>query len=198
MPCSLTGLPTRVAAEPALGADRRATASESRTVRGRRPLKRNALAATRLRRRALLSSEIYAALIGASVGGVLALLGSGLTALIEGRRRLEDARRRDAEWRREKCNEAYSQTIYYLFKLKVSSTVASLDDKDVRQHLSEAQRYLALLQAYHPLENVRTELRAASDRLIKSTGPELRSSAESARRTVEESLTNMWGPAIRK
>ena len=132
-----------------------------------------------------MPSDVYAALIGASVGGVLTLLGSGLTALVEGRRRVEDARKRDAEWRREKCNEAYSQAIYYLFKLKVSSASASSDDRDVRQHLSEAQPYLALLQAYHPLENVRTELRDASDRLTKGASSDLSSSAEEARRIVE-------------
>jgi hypothetical protein len=68
----------------------------------------------------------------------------------------------------------------------------------VRQHLNEAQRYLALLQAYHPLESVRAELRAASDRLVKGTSSDLSSAAEGARRTVEESLTNLWGPAIRE
>src|SRR4029434_6856794 len=99
-----------------------------------------------------LSPEVQAALIGALVAGVLTLAGTVVNLYFETRRSREENRRRDAEWRREKCNEAYSQAIYYLFKLQVSSQSAAPTDKDVRQHLSEAQRFLALLQAYHPIE----------------------------------------------
>ena len=77
----------------------------------------------------------------------LALAGVLATAVFERRRIYEDNQRRDVEWRREKCNGAYSQAICYLFKLQVSSRSAGTGDKDVRQHLSESQRFLSLLQA---------------------------------------------------
>ena len=68
-----------------------------------------------------MSNEVQAALIGASVGGLIALIGTLLAAVFEDKRRQSDALRRDIEWRREKCNEAYSQAIYCLFKLQLSA-----------------------------------------------------------------------------
>jgi catechol 2,3-dioxygenase-like lactoylglutathione lyase family enzyme len=56
-----------------------------------------------------LTSEVQAALIGALIAGVLTLAGSFVTVYFETRRAREDNRRRDSEWRREKCNEAYSE-----------------------------------------------------------------------------------------
>jgi hypothetical protein len=146
-----------------------------------------------------LSNEVQAALIGAFVAGVLTLAGSLVSLYFEARRTREESRRRDAEWRREKCNEAYSEAIYYLFKLQVSSQSQGPSDKEVRQHLSEAQRFLALLQAYHPDESMRQELaRVALDLqgALAASG-NLSFQAASARRLVKGSLQSTWSPKIR-
>jgi hypothetical protein len=145
------------------------------------------------------SSDVQAALIGAAVAGILTLAGGVLTFYLETRRTHEENRRRDAEWRREKCNEAYSQAIYYLFKLQISSQSQGPSDKDVRQHLSEAQRYLSLLQAYHPAESIRQELARVALRLKTpvAVSGELSTRADEARRSVEESLHSTWSPSIR-
>ena len=146
-----------------------------------------------------MSNEVQAALIGASVGGLIALFGTLLAAVFESKRRIADALRRDIEWRREKCNEAYSQAIYYLFKLQLSSAKNDTSDKEVREHLSEAQRFLSLLQAYHPLNDERQQLRRAAERL--RTGIDVPSSisnaASEAREVVETSLHSTWSPAVR-
>jgi hypothetical protein len=146
-----------------------------------------------------MSEDVQAALIGASVGGLIALFGTILAAVFENKRRLADARRRDSEWRREKCNEAYSQAIYYLFKLQLSSVKNDPSDKDVRQHLSEAQRFLSLLQAYHPLNDQRERLKRAAQTL--RTGIEIpgsiSKSALEAREVVETSLHSTWSPSVR-
>lgn len=123
-----------------------------------------------------------------------------LAAIFENRRRRADAQKRDSEWRREKCNEAYSHAIYYLFKLQISAATTDIADKDVRQHLSEAQRYLSLLQAYHPLADARKKLSHASEQLREGIRkPEgISKSAEAARNIVEHSLQSTWSPAVRK
>src|SRR4029450_1987636 len=146
-----------------------------------------------------LPSEVQAALVGALIAGVLTLAGSLLTLYFETRRAREENRRHDSEWRREKCNEAYSEAIYYLFKLQVSSQTAGPADKEVRQHLSEAQRFLALLQAYHPNESMRQEL-AQVDRQLQaclSNPSTLSAQAKEARQVVEKSLQLTWSPNVR-
>ena len=146
-----------------------------------------------------MSNEVQAALIGASVGGLIALIGTLLAAVFEDKRRQSDALRRDIEWRREKCNEAYSQAIYYLFKLQLSAVKNDLSDKDVRQHLSEAQRYLSLLQAYHPSDHERARLKYAAETLRAAVrAPDsISKSAETAREAVEHSLHSTWSPTVR-
>jgi hypothetical protein len=56
--------------------------------------------------------------------------------------------REDIIWFWNAVAEAYSQALYYLFKLSVSSTTAPRTDKDVRQQLSGSQRHVLLLYAY--------------------------------------------------
>jgi hypothetical protein len=89
-----------------------------------------------------LNPQVAAALIGALLAGVFAFV-VGWTA------HRRETRRRDVEWSREKLLECYSNCVYYLIKLSISSSKKSTDDKDVRQHFSEAQRYLILLSVYH-------------------------------------------------
>ena len=43
--------------------------------------------------------------------------------------------------------EAHSNCLYYLVKLGISAVTESTKDKEVRQHYTEAQRYLLLLRA---------------------------------------------------
>jgi len=53
------------------------------------------------------------------------------------------------EWVREKVVASYSEAIYYLVKLSMSSVSKEADrDKQVRQHVAESQRYLNLLGIY--------------------------------------------------
>ena len=147
----------------------------------------------------MFSEEVWAALIGALIGGLIALIGIIIAAIFENRRLKIESKTRDSEWRREKCNEAYSHAIYYLFKLQVSSATNDISDKDVRQHLSESQRYLSLLQAYHPVDKERERIRSAADKLRAAVGmPQMLSSkAGEALNVVEESLHNSWSPSIR-
>jgi hypothetical protein len=146
-----------------------------------------------------MTNEVQAALIGASVGGLIALVGTLLAAIFEDKRRLADALRRDSEWRREKCNEAYSQAIYYLFKLQVSSAKNDLSDKDVRQHLSEAQRFLSLLEAYHPVADQRERLKHAAVTLRSGIAKpdSISKAASDARETVESSLQSTYSQSVR-
>ena len=146
-----------------------------------------------------MTNEVQAALIGASVGGLIALVGTLLAAVFEDKRRVADKLRRDDEWRREKCNEAYSQAIYYLFKLQLSSAQNDPSDKDVRQHLSEAQRFLSLLQAYHPKADQRDRLKLAAVTLRSGIAEpdSISKAASDARETVESSLQSTWSPSVR-
>lgn len=89
-----------------------------------------------------LHPQVAAALAGAIIAGVFAFVVGWLA-------HRREVRRRDMEWSREKLLECYSNCIYYLIKLSISSSKKSTEDKDVRQHFSEAQRYLVLLRAYH-------------------------------------------------
>lgn len=147
-----------------------------------------------------MSNEVQAALIGASVGGLIALLGTLLAAIFDNKRQQADALRRDSEWRREKCNEAYSQAIYYLFKLQLSSAKNDPYDKDVRQHLSEAQRFVSLLQAYHPSSDQREHLKRAADTLRSGIDrpDSISKAASDARLVVESSLHRTWSPSVHR
>jgi hypothetical protein len=81
-------------------------------------------------------------LAGAVLAGALAVLGNWLN-------RQHELRRSKSEWFRDKLLEAYSGALYYLMKLGISSmTKSAKDSRQVRQHYSEAQRYLLLLRAF--------------------------------------------------
>jgi hypothetical protein len=147
----------------------------------------------------LMEPQVEAALVGAMVAGALTLAGAIVSFLFQARHWRQESRKRDAEWRREKCNEAYSQAIYYLFKLQVSSAQNGLDDKDVRQHLSEGQRYLSLLQAYHPDADARRTLAVVAAALkdaLHEPG-DISAAAERACVAVEQSLQSTWSPTVR-
>jgi hypothetical protein len=145
-----------------------------------------------------LSKEVQAAFAGALLAGVFTMLGSWWTVRQEERRRGDEERRRNEEWRREKCNEAYSSAIYYLFKLQLSSR-DNAADKDVRQHLSESQRYLALLEAYHPEPDIRQALQSAGKRLKEGSfdPSNLAGLAGKALEQVEYALQQTWAPGVR-
>lgn len=132
-------------------------------------------------------------------GGFFALLGSALGALFERSRSRQEEQRRDAEWRRDQRNHAYSEAIYYLFKLQVSSASSDVTSKDVRQHLSEAQRYLSLLRAYVPDDGIHSQLSSASADLtaLNDDSCSLSDRAKAARSIVENSLQTRWAPSIR-
>lgn len=89
-----------------------------------------------------LSSEVWAALVGAFLAGLFSV-GSGM--LIHRR----EVKTRYNQWVREQLFAAYSSSFYYLIKLSVSGETKSTTDKDVRQHFSEAQRFLNILRGYH-------------------------------------------------
>jgi hypothetical protein len=106
----------------------------------------------------LLSPAVWAAYVAGLLNGVFALVGIIYAARNERSRRTESARREDLIWFRNAIAEAYSEALFYLFKLSVSSQTAPRTDKDVRQHLSEAQRNLLLLYAYQPDQSKRDAL----------------------------------------
>jgi|PlaIllAssembly_1097288.scaffolds.fasta_scaffold74623_3 beta-phosphoglucomutase-like phosphatase (HAD superfamily) len=147
-----------------------------------------------------MSDGVQAALIGASIGGLIALVGTMLSALFADRRLRAEALKRDVEWRREKCNEAYSQAIYFLFKLQSRASSDGLTDETAIENLSEAQRYLSLLQAYHPRAEERSKLSGAAEHLkaCAKGSVAIALAAEAARNVVEHSLHSTWSPTVRQ
>jgi hypothetical protein len=147
-----------------------------------------------------VSDGVQAALMGASIGGLIALAGTILSAVFEGRRLRAEGLKRDVEWRRAQCNEAYSQAIYFLFRLQRGVTSSGIVDDAAIENLSEAQRYLSLLQAYHPRADERANLLRAAEHLrLDTNAPEaIAKSAEAARTVVEHSLQSTWSPTVRQ
>lgn len=115
-----------------------------------------------------MGSQVWAAYVTGLLSGLFALFGFWLNSRNEQNRRVALERREDVLWFRNAIAEAYSQAMYYLFKLSVSAQSAGRDDKDVRQHLSESQRNLLLLHAYHANNEARSRLLASVDDLDKS------------------------------
>jgi len=146
-----------------------------------------------------VSDGVQAALIGAFIGGLIALVGTIVSARYAERGRRAEALKRDVEWRREKCNEAYSQAIYFLFRLQTGATSRGAVDEAAMESLGEAQRYLSLLQAYHPRAEERANLHDAAAHLKAcAKGPEaVATAAEAARKVVEHSLQVTWSPTVR-
>lgn len=103
-----------------------------------------------------LDPQVIAALAGAIIAGLFAL-GVGFLAY------RREARSQDALWIRDKLFTVYSDCIYYLIKLSLSSLTHSTKNKDVRQHFSESQRFLNLLRGYHHAD------RAAATELLGCT-----------------------------
>ena len=158
--------------------------------------------------------EVAAAILGAAVAGGFALIALFFGWLFEVRRwrrdrvirdedwkrneqaRDNDRRReqevRDSEWLREKALAAYSDAVYYLFKLSLSSKRDGLESKDVRQHISESRRHLLLIRAHTPdladaVDDLFAELNVAvQDRSAKP----LSDVADSLGHRVVELLTN--------
>jgi len=105
-----------------------------------------------------LHPQVIAAILGAIIAGTFAFVVGWLT-------HRREKRRSDIQWFREKLLESYSNCIYYLVKLSISSSKKSTDDKDVRQHFSESQRYLILLRAYHSDNEHTSQLKECSRKL---------------------------------
>lgn len=127
----------------------------------------------------LLDPRIEAAFIGAIIAGVFAFVVGWLT-------HRRDVRRRDLEWSREKLLESYSNCIYYLVKLGISSMSKSTEDKDVRQHFSEAQRYLNLLRAYHSPSDVAVEKLRTCNQNLAANWNKTKELSEVADNAVED------------
>jgi uncharacterized membrane-anchored protein YhcB (DUF1043 family) len=107
-------------------------------------------------------TEWFWAIVGAIAGLVL----GAILTLLTNERALAQHR---SFWIREKLYENYSNAIYYLFKLEISSKAASLEDREVRQHYSEAQRFLHLLSAYQKHRDATTPFQALSDTLATAS-----------------------------
>lgn len=126
-----------------------------------------------------MEKEVIAALVGALVAGLFALVGGAVGFLWQ-----------QQQWVRERLLAAYSNSIYYLFKLSVSSqdyldTLAeetkqraqggkitvdvAAAKKDLRQHLSESQRHLALLLSFHDVDVAQGRALADALKLLTSS-----------------------------
>lgn len=142
-----------------------------------------------------LNSDVWAALAGAAVAGVTTIVISVISYIRDEKQLREQHRQRSEEWFREKLAVSYSDCIYYLVKLTLSSMKhLPSDDKDVRQHFAESQRYLVLLRIYQTeesssdeespaekLKNCNFALEQASDDCKK-----LSEAADAAANTVKE------------
>lgn len=89
-----------------------------------------------------ISGEAVGTILGAVIAGMASLLVLWVTQDLT-------ARNERRTWEREKLFNAYSDCIYYLVKLSMSAMAEKRDDKEVRQHLSESQRYLNILSLYN-------------------------------------------------
>jgi hypothetical protein len=145
---------------------------------------------------------VVGAILGGVIGSLAAVAGSLLTHWLERGRARDERTQRDAEWRREqdrrddewfreRVANAYSDSVYYLVKLSVSARKASAsDDKDVRQHFSEAQRHLILLRSYRADEDGIAKLVDCSVRLAEAVDKTIPMSkaAEAAVEVVKQLL----------
>jgi hypothetical protein len=120
------------------------------------------------RRAAMLSPQVYAALFGAVVAGLFAVLAGLITHRKAIERFKAEADQRNQEWQREKLHDAYSNAIYYAFKAMLSTGSSEIGDKDVRQQVSETQRYLTLLGGYHRSEDATRLLQCAKSLRIEA------------------------------
>jgi len=119
---------------------------------------------------AWLSSEVNAALAGGLLAGAISVGLSYLSHRREAKERCAAAREHDRaehdRWLRDRMYDIYSQAIYYLVKLGTSAPNLPKDQKDVRQHFSECQRFLNLLRGYHATEpDAAAELQTATKAL---------------------------------
>ncbi len=107
-----------------------------------------------------------AGLIGALIGGLFSLLGSWLSNVYLIRKQREqwylDRQAEHADWVRERLQEIYSNAIECLSKLNRRSLIfaegqAVLSQEHQREiftDYSEAQKWLGLFVAYHPLATI--------------------------------------------
>ena len=136
-----------------------------------------------------MQAEVLAAYVTGLISGFFALIGFWFHWRQERQRTLVEEQREHIVWLRNALAESYSQAIYYLFKLSVSATTAGRDDKDVRQHLSESQRYLLLLHAYHGDKVIRQRL-LSSVAVLDDQNKPLADSATAGVTVVRELFTN--------
>jgi hypothetical protein len=132
-----------------------------------------------------LSSDVWAALVGAFLAGLFSI-GSGM--LIHRR----EVKTRYNQWVREQLFEAYSNSFYYLIKLSVSGEKKSTENKDVRQHFSETQRFLNILRGYHANSPEAVRLQRSTQELAANSkkSPELSVAADNALDVVKDLFAN--------
>jgi hypothetical protein len=112
-----------------------------------------------------MTPQVAAALWGGLLAGAFALLGAWLAFRREDSRRKYEARVRDIEWARENFLKSYSDGFYYLNKLWISSAAKGVNDKEVRQHASEAIRHLLMLRTFHRVPGHAHMIKTALDEL---------------------------------
>jgi hypothetical protein len=115
-----------------------------------------------------MTQQVWAAYVSGLLSGLFALFAFWLNSRSEQAKLVAAEHREDFIWFRNAIADAYSQAIYYLFKLSMSSAAAVPDQKEVRQHLSESQRYLLLLHAYHAESETKAKLLVAVNDLDTS------------------------------
>jgi hypothetical protein len=137
-------------------------------------------------------------LVWALVGVFFGALGSALITWYTTKKTVEHQKN---IWVREKLLEAYSWCIYYLFKLGISSSTDPITNTDVRQHLSEAQRYLLLLAAYQTSDDAKNKLThtlgriesaIGADKKNANTAPTVSAAAKSGHSDVKQLLEEDW------
>lgn len=141
-------------------------------------------------------SDGLATLLAALVGAVAAIAGGWLAHAWQLRRTKAEWRNQNEQWIRQQRFEAYKQALYYAFKLEMSSGVASGPDKDVRQHVSESQRWIALLEALEPIPANRSALRDMNARLqraARGSHMDLPSAAAEVHKRLDDMLRSSMG-----
>jgi hypothetical protein len=134
-------------------------------------------------------------------------VGSLVTALFTSLGWRQSERQRRIEWSREKVLEEYSNGIYYLTKLTITAGLQRPNDADLRQHYSEAVRWLGLLAAHRApgAADVLQQFRAATISMPVDAAalPAIRAASDTAASALQAAIASdvrvlVWEPSKTK
>jgi hypothetical protein len=134
-----------------------------------------------------LEPQAVAAILGASVVGVFALLSQSIILLGQWLARRQEAHQREREWFRQQLLETYGNCLRELYRIiACGEMVREGETRD----LGECQRYLLQLAAYCRDERRQRIIKLASEQLARSWDKS--HIGEPAKRVAEQIRDLMW------